>query len=147
MSQATIVDETLRSMGKLCIEHDPDVFRSVLDRIGDKWSLLLIGILEEGPRRFTDLLNRTPGISRRMLTMTLRALERDGLVTRTVFAEVPPRVEYDVTELGRTLSQPVLKLAMWAADNQAAIIANRDAFDDAAGDATTVTPGNPSSVE
>jgi DNA-binding HxlR family transcriptional regulator len=75
MSQATIVDETLRSMGKLCIEHDPDVFRSVLDRIGDKWSLLLIGILEEGPRRFTDLLNRTPGISRRMLTMTLRALE------------------------------------------------------------------------
>jgi DNA-binding HxlR family transcriptional regulator len=68
-------------------------------------------------------------------------------VTRTVFAEVPPRVEYDVTELGRTLSQPVLKLAMWAADNQAAIIANRDAFDDAAGDATTVTPGNPSSVE
>jgi DNA-binding HxlR family transcriptional regulator len=131
MSQATIADETLRSMGKLCIEHDPDVFRSVLERIGDKWSLLLIGILEEGPRRFTDLLRTTPGISRRMLTMTLRALERDGLVTRTIFAEVPPRVEYGVTELGRTLSEPVLKLAMWAADNQAAILANRDAYDDA----------------
>jgi DNA-binding HxlR family transcriptional regulator len=131
MSQATIADEALRSMGKLCIEHDPDVFRSVLERIGDKWSLLLIGILEEGPRRFTDLLHMTPGISRRMLTMTLRALERDGLVTRTIFAEVPPRVEYDVTALGRTLSEPVLKLAMWAADNQAAILANRDAFDDA----------------
>jgi DNA-binding HxlR family transcriptional regulator len=132
MSQATIADETLRSMGKLCIEHDPDVFRSVLDRIGDKWSLLLIGILEEGPQRFTGLLRMTPGISRRMLTNTLRALERDGLVTRTIFAEVPPRVEYRVTELGRTLSEPVLRLAMWAADNQATIIANRFGFDEKA---------------
>lgn len=130
MSHATMVDQTLRSMGKLCIEGDPDVFRSVLDRIGDKWSLLLIGILEEGPRRFTELLRLTPGISRRMLTLSLRALERDGLVTRTIFAEVPPRVEYDVTVLGRSLSEHVLRLAIWAADNQAEIVAHRTSFDD-----------------
>ena len=132
MSQATMIDHTLRSMGKLCLAHDPDVFRSVLDRIGDKWSLLLIGILEEGPRRFTELLRIVPGVSRRMLTLTLRALERDGLVTRTIYAEVPPRVEYAVTELGRTLGQPVLALALWAADNQDAILAHRGDFDAAA---------------
>jgi DNA-binding HxlR family transcriptional regulator len=134
MSHATLIDETLRSMGKLCLAHDPDVFRSVLERIGDKWSLLLIGILEEGPKRFTELLRTVPGISRRMLTLTLRALERDGLITRTIYAQVPPRVEYAVTDLGRTLSQPVLALAMWAADNQDAILANRDAFDVATDD-------------
>ncbi|MCU1558538.1 MAG: helix-turn-helix transcriptional regulator [Microbacteriaceae bacterium] len=129
MSQAILVEETLRSMGKLCIEHDPDVFRSVLDRIGDKWSLLVIGILEAGPRRFTELLRATPGVSRKMLTTTLRALERDGLITRTIYPEVPPRVEYAMTELGRTLSGPVLVLATWTADNQEAILANRDGFD------------------
>jgi DNA-binding HxlR family transcriptional regulator len=129
MSQAMLVDQTLRSKGKLCIEHDPDVFRSVLDRIGDKWSLLVIGILEAGARRFTELLRATPGVSRKMLTTTLRALERDGLITRTIYPEVPPRVEYAMTELGRTLSGPVLVLATWAADNQAAILTNRDGFD------------------
>jgi DNA-binding HxlR family transcriptional regulator len=129
MSHQTIADRTLRSMGKLCVEHDPDVFRSVLDRVGDKWSLLLIGILEEGPRRFTELLRITPGISRRMLTLTLRNLERDGLVTRTIYAEVPPRVEYAVTELGRTLSAPVLQLAIWAADHQGQILEHRTEFD------------------
>ena len=132
MSQATVMDETLRSMGKMCHDHDPDVFRSVLERIGDKWSLMLIGILEDGPRRFTELLGLTPAISRRMLTHTLRGLERDGLVTRTIYAEVPPRVEYETTELGRSLTEPVLRLAMWAADNQDSIIANRSTFDDAA---------------
>jgi len=129
MSHAKRVTETLRSMGRICIEHDPEVFRSVLERIGDKWSLLLIGMLQGGPMRFTELLRTTPGISRRMLTLTLRALERDGLVDRTIYAEVPPRVEYRVTELGLSLSDPVLRLAMWAADHQSAIIANRTAFD------------------
>jgi DNA-binding HxlR family transcriptional regulator len=128
-SQAVLVDETLRSMGRICLEHDPDVFRSVLERTGDKWSLLLIGILEGGPLRFTELLRTTPGISRRMLTATLRSLERDGLVTRTIYAEVPPRVEYQVTEMGRTLTEPVLRLAMWVADHQETIIAHRAAFD------------------
>jgi DNA-binding HxlR family transcriptional regulator len=130
MSQAVRATEALRSMGRICIDHDPDVFRSVLDRIGDKWSLLLIGILQDGPKRFTELLRVTPGISRRMLTLTLRALERDGIVARTIYAEVPPRVEYEVTELGRSLSDPVLRLAMWAADHQDAIISNRAAFDE-----------------
>ena len=130
MGHATIVDETLRSMGKLCVEAtDPEIFRSVLERVGDKWSLLLIGILEEGPKRFTELLRIVPGISRRMLTVSLRALERDGLVTRTIFAEVPPRVEYRVTELGRTLSGPVMALASWAADHQTEIGAHRSEFD------------------
>ncbi len=130
MSHALVIDRTLRSMGKICSDTaDPEIFRSVLERIGDKWSLLLIGILEEGPRRFTELLRIVPGISRRMLTVTLRALERDGLVTRTIFAEVPPRVEYRVTELGRTLSGPVMALATWAADHQGEIGSHRSAFD------------------
>ena len=129
MSQAILADQTLRSMGRICLEHDPDVFRSVLDRIGDKWSLLLIGILQGGPMRFTELLRITPGISRRMLTATLRSLERDGLVTRTIYAEVPPRVEYQMTVMGRTLSDPVLRLAMWAADHQDAIKSHRVTFD------------------
>jgi DNA-binding HxlR family transcriptional regulator len=123
-------DQLLRSMGRICVDHDPDIFRSVLDRVGDKWSLLLIGLLDAGPRRFTDLLETTPGISRRMLTLTLRALERDGLVRRTVFAQVPPRVEYETTQLGRTLTEPVLRLAAWAADNQDAIVENRTSYDD-----------------
>src|SRR5262245_44839583 len=106
-----------------------EMFRSVLDRIGDKWSLLLIGLLQPGPRRFTELLHAVPGISRRMLTLSLRQLERDGLVTRTAYAQIPPRVEYHVTELGRTLIEPVLGLARWAAEHQAEIAANRDAYD------------------
>lgn len=129
MSQATDADQLLRSMGKMCTEHDPDVFRSVLDRVGDKWSLLLIGVLEMGPMRFTELLRTVPGISRRMLTLTLRALERDGLVRRTIYAEVPPRVEYQATELGVTLQEPVLRLAAWVADHQASIVAHRADFD------------------
>lgn len=131
MSHATETDRLLRSMGKLCGEHDPEVFRSVLDRVGDKWSLLLIGVLEEGPMRFTDLLRIVPGISRRMLTVTLRALERDGLVTRTIHPEIPPRVEYAATALGVTLQEPVLQLAAWVADHQEQIVAHRSTFDDA----------------
>ena len=130
MSTATAQHEALRSMGRDHCDHDPELFRSVLDRIGDKWSLFLIGALEDGPMRFTQLLRVTPGISRRMLTSTLRALERDGLVSRTVHAEVPPRVEYAVTELGRTLTEPVRALANWASDNQDAILAHRNAFDE-----------------
>src|ERR1700730_12725046 len=99
MSQAILADQTLGSIGRICREHDPDGCRSVLHRNGDKWSLLLIGILQGGPMRFTELLRTTPGISRRMLTTTLRSLERDGLVTRTIYAEVPPRVEYQVTKM------------------------------------------------
>lgn len=130
MSHATETVRILRSMGKLCTEHDPDVFRSILDRVGDKWSLLLIGVLEPGPKRYTELLEIVPGISRRMLAVTLRALERDGLVTRTAYDETPPRVEYAATELGTTLHTPVLMLAAWVADNQDVIERHRTHFDD-----------------
>lgn len=133
MSHEVEADRVMRSMGKLCLEHDPDVFRSVLDRIGDKWSLILIGLLDTGSMRFTKLLHTTPGISRRMLTLTLRNLERDGIVKRTIYPEIPPRVEYEVTPFGHTLTAPVIGLAQWAADNQNTIVANRRAFDAAAG--------------
>ncbi|MEV0831341.1 winged helix-turn-helix transcriptional regulator [Nonomuraea rubra] len=133
MSHQVEADRVLRSLGRTCLEHDPDVLRSVLDRVGDKWSLILIGLLDKEPMRFTDLLRTAPGISRRMLTLTLRNLERDGLVKRVVYAEIPPRVEYEVTPFGRTLSEPVLALTRWAADHQDTIRANRHAFDQAAG--------------
>ncbi|MEV4173009.1 MULTISPECIES: winged helix-turn-helix transcriptional regulator [unclassified Nonomuraea] len=133
MSHQAEADRVLRSLDRTCLEHDPDVLRSVLDRVGDKWSLILIGLLEKEPMRFTELLRTAPGISRRMLSLTLRSLERDGLVKRVVYPEIPPRVEYEVTPFGRTLSEPVLVLARWAADNQDTIRANRHAFDKAAG--------------
>lgn len=108
---------------------DAEVFRSILSRVGDKWSMMLIGMLQEGPYRFTELKRMTPGISARMLTFTLRQLERDGLVERTIYAEIPPRVEYRATELGRTLIGPVMAIAEWAATHQSEIVALRDAYD------------------
>ena len=78
-----------------------DFIRQTLDRVGDKWSLLLIAVVEAGPLRYTDLQRQVPGISQRMLTLTLRQLHEDGLITRTAYAEVPPRVEYSLTPLGR----------------------------------------------
>ncbi|MEU7915160.1 winged helix-turn-helix transcriptional regulator [Microbispora bryophytorum] len=133
MSHQTEADRVLRSLGRACLDHDPDVLRSVLDRVGDKWSLILIGLLDKGPMRFTELLRTAPGISRRMLTLTLRSLERDGLVKRVIYPESPPRVEYEVTPFGRTLSEAVLALTRWVADSQDTIRANRHAFDKAAG--------------
>ncbi|MEV5072350.1 helix-turn-helix transcriptional regulator [Microbacterium sp. LMI12-1-1.1] len=105
--------------------------RDVLDRIGDKWSLLVIGTLRGERLRFTELQRHIPGISQRMLTLTLRQLERDGLITRTVHAEVPPRVEYELTELGGTLIQHARALADWAIENQSSIEESRAAYDDA----------------
>ncbi|WP_284748492.1 winged helix-turn-helix transcriptional regulator [Amycolatopsis sp. RTGN1] len=98
--------------------------REVLDRIGDKWSLLVIGTLRSGPLRFGEL-ERAAGISQRMLTLTLTRLVEDGLVTRTAYAEVPPRVEYEVTELGRSLVPLVMALAEWAMANHERINAHR----------------------
>lgn len=108
---------------------DGDAIRNILDRIGDKWSLLVIVVLGSTSQRFGELGRRIPGISQRMLTLTLRNLERDGLVARTVFAEVPPRVEYRVTTLGHTLLGPVMALAAWAAENEEEILGNRDRYD------------------
>nr|WP_210001768.1 helix-turn-helix domain-containing protein [Paeniglutamicibacter kerguelensis] len=105
------------------------VIREVLARVGDKWSLLVIGLLHDGPRRFTEIQRSVDGISHRMLTQTLRSLERDGLVTRTSYPEIPPRVEYATTPLGRSLSEPVIELVGWAATNHRAILDARSAFD------------------
>ncbi|ASW89809.1 winged helix-turn-helix transcriptional regulator [Mycobacterium marseillense] len=99
--------------------------REVLDRIGDKWSLLVIGTLRDGPMRFGALEAAVDGISQRMLTLTLKHLVEDGLVDRTAYAEVPPRVEYELTELGRTLLPLVISLAQWAMAHHEEINANR----------------------
>lgn len=104
---------------------DGGAVREVLDRIGDKWSLLVIGTLRGGPLRFGELAEAIVGISQRMLTLTLKHLVEDGLITRTAYAEVPPRVEYEVTELGRTLVPLVMALAEWAMANHEQINANR----------------------
>jgi DNA-binding HxlR family transcriptional regulator len=101
----------------------------VLARIGDKWSVLVVSRLGAGPLRFNELRRSIGGISQRMLTLTLRGLERDGLVTRTVFATVPPRVDYALTALGRDLLEPVSALGAWAIRNQPKIARAREQFD------------------
>lgn len=106
--------------------------REVLNRIGDKWSVQIVGALGEGALRFSELRRAIEGISQRMLTLTLRGLERDGLIERTVFPEIPPRVEYELTRLGKTLLEPIQQLAEWAGDNRLAIQGARDKFDSVA---------------
>jgi DNA-binding HxlR family transcriptional regulator len=108
--------------------------REVLSRVGDKWSVLIVVVLGEGKRRFSELRRAIEGISQRMLTLTLKDLERDGLVTRTVHPTVPPRVEYDLTPLGRTLLEPITALADWAGANKNAIHSARDRYDARAGE-------------
>jgi DNA-binding HxlR family transcriptional regulator len=105
--------------------------REVLNLVGDKWSVLVVSVLGDGPKRFSELKRAIEGISQRMLTLTLRGLERDGLVTRTVFAVVPPRVDYALTPLGATLLEPVHALATWANANRFEIQSARDRFDKA----------------
>jgi DNA-binding HxlR family transcriptional regulator len=102
---------------------------SILARVGDKWSVLVIMLLGDGPRRFNEIKRMVGGISQRMLTLTLRGLERDGLVTRTVFPTIPPRVDYELTELGRSLRQPVQNLGQWAFTNLPEIQSAREKFD------------------
>lgn len=102
---------------------------AVLSRVGDKWSVLVIMLLGDRPRRFNELKRMIGGISQRMLTLTLRGLERDGLVTRTVFPTVPPRVDYELTDLGRGLSEPVKALGAWAHRHQTEIETARQNFD------------------
>lgn len=103
--------------------------RDVLSRVGDKWSVLVVSMLSDRPLRFNELRRSIEGISQRMLTLTLRGLERDGLVTRTVTPSVPPRVDYELTELGRTLLDPVQALAAWAGDHRGEIARARERFD------------------
>jgi DNA-binding HxlR family transcriptional regulator len=101
----------------------------VLARIGDKWSVLVVSRLGKGPLRFNELRRSIGGISQRMLTLTLRGLERDGLITRTVFPTIPPRVDYALTALGRDLLVPVSALGAWAVGNQPKIAEARERFD------------------
>src|SRR5882724_4986959 len=96
------------------VDGDCRAVASVLARVGDKWSVFVIMTLIDGPRRFNELKRTIGGISQRMLTLTLRGLERDGLVTRTVFPTIPPRVDYELTDLGRGLAAPVRSLGEWA---------------------------------
>ena len=104
----------------------------VLSRVGDKWTILVVNELGNGPRRFNEIRRALGSISQRMLTLTLRNLERDGLVTRTVFPTIPPKVEYELTALGRSLLVPVSGIGLWARQNRAAIEAARKRFDTAA---------------
>jgi DNA-binding HxlR family transcriptional regulator len=106
---------------------DSAFIREVLDRIGDKWTVLIISTLSAGPLRYSDLQASITGISQRMLTQTLKHLERDGLITRTAYPEVPPRVEYELTDLGRSLMDAVMAMAAWAATHHQEIAANRAA--------------------
>ena len=105
--------------------------RGVLDRIGDKWSTLILVTLANGPHRFSAVQRAIPDISKRMLTQTLRDLERDGLISRTVFPTKPPSVEYRLTPLGETILEPLRGLVRWADRSHAAIKEARLAFDEA----------------
>ncbi|GLJ62597.1 MULTISPECIES: winged helix-turn-helix transcriptional regulator [Microbacterium] len=103
--------------------------RQLLDRIGDRWTALVLGTLEDGPLRFSEVARRIEGISQKMLTQTLRALERDGLVTRTVYAEVPPRVVYELSDLGRSLREPLRALETWATTHMPDVLEARQQAD------------------
>jgi DNA-binding HxlR family transcriptional regulator len=111
---------------------DPDCpTRLVLDRIGDKWTVLVVMLLRDGPQRFTRLRGQIGHVAPKVLAQTLRRMERDGLVTREVFAEVPPRVEYTLTDLGRSLTKPIAVVVDWAEVNVGRITAAQEAYDDA----------------
>jgi DNA-binding HxlR family transcriptional regulator len=101
----------------------------IFERIGDKWTIMIVGALSRGPMRFNALQRSIPGLSHKMLTVTLRGLERDGLVTRTPYATIPPRVDYELTPQGRSLHEPLLTLASWARSQQGHIETSRQAFD------------------
>lgn len=101
----------------------------VLDRVGDKWTVMVVGVLSGGPQRFNTILRTIGGVSHRMLTLTLRGLERDGLVTRTIYPTIPPKVEYELTEMGSSLIGPLRTLSAWGRTNRPAIEEARAQFD------------------
>ncbi len=103
--------------------------REVLNRVGDKWSVLIVALLGDGTKRFSELRRAIEGISQRMLTLTLKGLERDGLITRTMYPTIPPRVDYGLTKLGRSLLIPITALGDWAAHNREKIQAARERYD------------------
>jgi DNA-binding HxlR family transcriptional regulator len=129
MTKARQQEGTALIPSTLAVAEDCRAVSEVLARIGDKWTVLVVSVLGEGPKRFSELRRALGSISQRMLTLTLRGLERDGLVTRTVFPTIPPRVDYALTKLGHSLLEPVSRLGLWARQNRAAIESARRRFD------------------
>ena len=129
MTKKTAQEGTRPIPGNLHVPEDCRAVSEVLSRVGDKWTVLVVSTLGDGPKRFNELRKALGSISQRMLTLTLRALERDGLVTRTVFPTIPPRVDYELTRLGRSLLDPVSELGLWAPKNRTAIQDARRRFD------------------
>ena len=124
------------------LHQDCQKVSQILARIGEKWSMLVVRLLQAGPRRFNDIKRNTAGISQQMLTRTLRGLERDGIVTRTIFPTSPPQVEYRLTELGRSMSEPVLAFGEWVRGHLAEFEAARRRYDERDG-----SGGRPSAEE
>src|SRR6187399_2933530 len=120
---------TIGIPGTLHVPDDCRAVSEVLSRVGDKWTILVVGELGQGRKRFNEIRRALGSISQRMLTLTLRGLERDGLVTRTVFPTVPPRVDYELTDLGHGLSKPVQALGQWAFGHLPEIERSRGKFD------------------
>lgn len=123
-SPAARVNSVLKARDELTCQ-----VRDVLNRVGDTWTLSVVNELGAGPRRFNEVRRAVPGISQRMLTRTLRVLERDGLVVRSIYAEVPPRVEYELTPLGRTLLERVSGLIDWAVEHHEDVESARGRYD------------------
>ncbi|GGS98284.1 transcriptional regulator [Nonomuraea spiralis] len=115
--------------------------RDVLDRVGDKWSVLVMNLLGDGPKRYSELRRSIEGISQRMLTLTLRSLERDGLVERTVTPTSPPRVDYALTPVGQTLSVQVSGLIAWAEEHRPYVATARARYDDGSANVSEIRPG------
>jgi DNA-binding HxlR family transcriptional regulator len=132
--------------GKPHVTGDCRAISAVLARVGDKWSVLIVSRLGNGPMRFNELKRDIGGISQRMLTLTLRGLERDGLVTRTVFPTVPPRVDYELTALGRSLLVPVSALGEWARKNMSRIEDAQAKFDSRTAKATAPLIGRAAAI-
>jgi DNA-binding HxlR family transcriptional regulator len=133
MTGKTPQEGTIGIPGTLHVPDDCRAVSEVLSRVGDKWTILVVGELGNGPKRFNEIRRALGSISQRMLTLTLRGLERDGLVTRTVFPTVPPRVDYELTKLGRSLLEPVSGIGLWARQNRERIQDARRRFDATAG--------------
>ena len=129
MTRRLSQESTASISNRLHAPEDCRAVSEVLARVGDKWTILVVVVLGDGRKRFNEIRRSLGSISQRMLTLTLRGLERDGLATRTVYPTVPPRVEYELTKLGRSLLEPVSGLGAWARQNRAAIEEARRRFD------------------
>ena len=132
MTKIAAQEGTLDIPSTLHVPEDCRAVSEILARVGDKWTVLVVGVLGNGAKRFSEIRRNLGSISQRMLTLTLRGLERDGLVTRTVYPSIPPRVDYELTKLGRSLLEPVSAMGLWARQNRATIEAARRRFDAAA---------------